>query len=58
MPHGTEQKRVGLMKVIKTKSEMLRRNGPVIKSVESVLRPRGSLWWDRKICLKRQVLVR
>ena len=26
---------------------MLRRNGPVIKSVESVLRPGGSLWWER-----------
>jgi len=26
---------------------MLRRNGPVIKSVESFLRPAGSLWWER-----------
>jgi len=26
---------------------MLRRNGPVEKSVESVLRPEGSLWWER-----------
>ena len=26
---------------------MLRRNGPVVKSVESVLRPEGSLWWER-----------
>jgi len=28
---------------------MLRRNGPVIKhkAVESVLRPEGSLWWER-----------
>jgi len=25
---------------------MLRRNGPVIKSMESVLRPEGSLWWE------------
>jgi len=24
---------------------MLRRNGPVIKSVESVLTPQGRLWW-------------
>ena len=24
---------------------MLRRNGPVIKSVGSVLIPEGSLWW-------------
>ena len=28
-------------------TEMLRRNGPVIKWVESVLRPEGSLWWER-----------
>jgi len=26
---------------------MLRRNGPVVKSVESILRPEGSLWWER-----------
>jgi len=26
---------------------MLRRNGPVVKSVESVLRLKGSLWWER-----------
>ena len=26
---------------------MLRRNGPVMKSVESVLRPEGSLWGER-----------
>jgi len=30
----------------KTKTEMLRRNGPVIRSVQSVLRPEGSLWWE------------
>jgi len=31
------------------KTEMLRRNGPVIKPwrLESVLRPEGSLWWER-----------
>jgi len=28
------------------KTEVLRRNGPVIKSVES-LRPEESLWWER-----------
>ena len=28
---------------------MLRRNGPVVKSVESVLRPEGSLWWERYV---------
>jgi len=26
---------------------MLRRNGPVINSVASVLRPKGSLWWKK-----------
>jgi len=26
---------------------MLRRNGPVIKSLESVLRPEENLWWER-----------
>jgi len=26
---------------------MLRRKGPVVKSVESVLRMEGSLWWER-----------
>jgi len=26
---------------------MLRRNGPVVKSVESVLRLEGNLWWER-----------
>jgi len=26
---------------------MLRRNGLVVKSVESVLRLEGSLWWER-----------
>ena len=26
---------------------MLRSNGPVVKSVESVLRLEGSLWWER-----------
>jgi len=45
LPHGTKQKR--LMKKLKIKADMLRRNGPVVKSVESVLRPEGSLWWER-----------
>ena len=26
---------------------MLRRNGPVVKSVKSVLTLEGSLWWER-----------
>ena len=29
--------------------EMLRRNGPVVKSMESVLRLEGSLWWERSV---------
>ena len=29
------------------KTEMLRRNGPVIKYMVSVLRLEGSLWWER-----------
>jgi len=46
LPHGTEQKRI--MKKLKTKkTETLRRNGPVVKSMESVLRLEGSLWWER-----------
>jgi len=45
LPHGTKQKRI--MKKLKTKMEMLRRNGPVVKFVESVLRLAGSLWWER-----------
>ena len=28
---------------------MLRRNRPVVKSVESVLRLEGSLWWERSV---------
>ena len=35
-------------KKLKTKkNETLIRNGPIIKSVESVMRPEGSLWWER-----------
>jgi len=35
------------MKKTKNKTEILRRNGPVIKSVKSVLRAEESLWWER-----------
>jgi len=36
------------MKKLKTKkNETLRRNGPVINSMESVMRPEGSIWWER-----------
>jgi len=46
MSHGTKQKRI--TKKLKTKkTEMLRRNGPVMKSMESVLSLEGSLWWER-----------
>jgi len=47
LPHGTKQKRV--MRKLKQKTEMLRRNGPVIKFVESVVRLEGSLWWERSV---------
>jgi len=43
LPHGNQKKTNRVMKKVKTKTEMLRRNGPVIKSVESVLRPEESL---------------
>jgi len=36
-----------MKKTKKAKTEMLRRNGPVVKSVESVLRPEESLWWEK-----------
>jgi len=42
------------------KTEMLRRNGPVMKSVESVLRPEESLRWERlvkEVGLKQEVDV-
>jgi len=29
------------------KTEVLRRNGQVIKSVDLDLRPEGSLWWEK-----------
>jgi len=28
---------------------MIRRNGPVIKSLESVVRPEERLWWERYV---------
>ena len=40
-----QSKRV--MQKLQTKTKMLRRNGPVIKSVESVMRLEESLWWER-----------
>jgi len=46
LPHRTKQKWV--MKKLKTKkTEVLGRNGPAMKSMESVLRLEGSLWWER-----------
>jgi len=32
---------------LQRKTEMFRRNGPVVKSVESIMRPVESLWWER-----------
>jgi len=40
---------------------MLRRNGPVIKTAESVLRLEGSRWWERfvkEVGLEQAVKVR
>jgi len=37
---------------------MLRRNGPVVKSVESVLRLEGSLWGERFVEEVERVLPR
>ena len=36
-----------LMKKLKIKTEMLRRNGPVIKPWSQSMRPEGSVWWER-----------
>ena len=46
LPHGTEQKKNNEETKTK-KTDMLRRNGSVVKSVVSVLRLEGSLWWER-----------
>jgi len=35
------------MKKLKIKTEMLRKKRTSHKAVESVLRPEGSLWWER-----------
>ena len=43
----TEPNKKMAMEKTKTKNEMLRRNGPLIKSVELVLRPEGTVG---KIC--------
>jgi len=45
LPHGTKQKRT--MKKLKIKTEMLRKKQSSHKAVQSVLRPEGSLWWER-----------
>ena len=48
LPHGTKQK--SIMKKLKTKNRDAHiRNGQVIKSVESVLRPEGSPWLERLV---------
>ena len=46
LSHGTKEKKI-MKKLITKKTEMLRRNGPVVKSVESVLRLEWSLWSER-----------
>ena len=47
LPHGTKQKKNNEETETNIKTEMLRRNVAVVKSVESVLRLEGSLWWER-----------
>jgi len=44
LSHGTKQK---CNEETETKTEMLRRNSPVMRSVESVLGLEGSLWCER-----------
>ena len=46
LPHGTEQKKNNEETKTKKNGDA-QRNGPVVKSVESVLRPEGSLWWEK-----------
>jgi len=46
LPYGTKKNKNAVME--KTKSKKIR-NGPVRKSVESVLRLEGSLWWERLV---------
>ena len=36
-----------VIRKLKIKTEMCRRNGPVVKSAESFLRLEGNLWWER-----------
>ena len=39
-----------MMKRTKNKTELLKRNGPVIiRSVQSVLRSEESAWWERAV---------
>jgi len=45
LPHGTK-KAERVIKKLKTKTETLRRNGPVMKSVESALMPEKSVGKD------------
>jgi len=42
------------MKKLKTKNGDVQKNGPVVKSVESVLRLEGSLWWERFVGSERE----
>jgi len=58
LPHGTKQKR--LMKKLKKKPSAQKKQSSH-KAVESVLKPEGSLWWDRfvkKVGLERGVKER
>jgi len=46
LPHGNQTKKNN-EETKPQKTEMLIRNGSVVKSVESVLMLKGSLWWER-----------
>jgi len=47
LPHGTKENKKRNEETKKQNTDMLRRKGPVIKSLESILRPEESLWWER-----------
>jgi len=49
LPHRTNKTNRVMKKTKKNKQKpkMLERNGPVTKSLDSVLRPEESVWWER-----------
>jgi len=55
LPHRTKKNKKSNEETKNKKTEILRRNSPVIKSMESVLRLEESLWWERFVNMNRQV---